>query len=294
MAFAKCIELEPRSADATPGCTSFYSYKNVHFDVRRKLFFHYALFANSRNVDGSAGSSGVAKVFGNDLIVTLGNYGFSTETSAGLNWLINVQAATLMHEFGHNLGLQHGGNEDVNNKPNYYSIMNYLYQWYGLSITPNTINSAERYYLERGWKGKKQCNLVENSPCTDQFYMDYSDGSSAALDENKLSEAANIGRGSIAGAFADWNNDGVLTPALLSIDLNLDGKKTILSDYNDWANLQLPFARGFYGSTSGRPLAQQAPLPRFEPMAERAERLVSEAPLPAALHSELRKLKPVR
>ena len=293
IAFAKCIELVTDSAEATPGCTSFYSYKNSNFDVRRKLAFHYALFANSRNVDGSAGSSGVAKVFGNDLVVTLGGYGFNTASSASLNWLINVQAGTLMHEFGHNLGLQHGGDEDVNNKPNYYSIMNYLYQWAGLSKTPDTINAAERYYLERGWKGKTNCNLVENSPCTDQFYMDYSDGSSAALDETKLSEALNIGRDSVGGGYADWNNNDVLTSGLLSIDLNGDGNKTILKDYNDWANLQLPFARTFYGSTSGRPLAQKTPRPRFDPMAERAERLVVEAPLPAALQNELRKLRPV-
>jgi hypothetical protein len=32
-----------------------------------------------------------------------------------------------MHEFGHTIGLYHGGNDpDINNKPNYISIMNYL------------------------------------------------------------------------------------------------------------------------------------------------------------------------
>jgi predicted Zn-dependent protease len=37
------------------------------------------------------------------------------------------QAGTLMHEFGHNLGLRHGGNENTNRKPNYISIMSYNY-----------------------------------------------------------------------------------------------------------------------------------------------------------------------
>lgn len=32
-----------------------------------------------------------------------------------------------MHELGHTLGLYHGGDEAVNFKPNYISIMNYLY-----------------------------------------------------------------------------------------------------------------------------------------------------------------------
>ena len=35
----------------------------------------------------------------------------------------------LMHEFGHNLNLQHGGNTGVNCKPNYISVMNYDLQF---------------------------------------------------------------------------------------------------------------------------------------------------------------------
>src|SRR5437762_14175124 len=38
------------------------------------------------------------------------------------------QAGTLMHEFGHTLGLEHGGNDGLNNKPNYPSVMNYTWQ----------------------------------------------------------------------------------------------------------------------------------------------------------------------
>ena len=36
-------------------------------------------------------------------------------------------AATFMHELGHTLGLRHGGCDDINNKPNYFSIMNYMF-----------------------------------------------------------------------------------------------------------------------------------------------------------------------
>ena len=46
------------------------------------------------------------------------------------------QAGTLMHELGHNLGLRHGGNDDVNTKPNYLSVMNYAFQNIGL-LLPN-------------------------------------------------------------------------------------------------------------------------------------------------------------
>ena len=36
-----------------------------------------------------------------------------------------VEAIVLMHELGHNLGLYHGGNDNVVCKPNYPSVMNY-------------------------------------------------------------------------------------------------------------------------------------------------------------------------
>lgn len=41
----------------------------------------------------------------------------------------NHDPGTLMHEFGHNLNLQHGGNTSVNCKPNYISVMNYDLQF---------------------------------------------------------------------------------------------------------------------------------------------------------------------
>ena len=34
-----------------------------------------------------------------------------------------------MHELGHNLSLEHGGGDATNCKPNYLSIMNYLFQF---------------------------------------------------------------------------------------------------------------------------------------------------------------------
>jgi probable HAF family extracellular repeat protein len=36
-------------------------------------------------------------------------------------------ASVFMHELGHNLGLKHGGGDDINGKPNYPSIMNYVF-----------------------------------------------------------------------------------------------------------------------------------------------------------------------
>jgi predicted Zn-dependent protease len=48
------------------------------------------------------------------------------DLNTALEQLINAQASYLMYELGHNFGLNHGGNETQNWKPNHYSIMNYM------------------------------------------------------------------------------------------------------------------------------------------------------------------------
>ncbi len=62
---------------------------------------------------------GVAVRPGVDLLVT-----HSPATVVGTP---KQQAATLLHELGHNWNLDHGGNEERNHKPHYLSLMNYLY-----------------------------------------------------------------------------------------------------------------------------------------------------------------------
>jgi hypothetical protein len=215
-------------------------------ELRRRPIFHYLLFGNSQLANGASGSSGLAEVPGNDFIVTMGNWGFTTTAGAQLNQLINMQAATVMHELGHNLGLRHGGFEDANYKPNYWSVMNYLYQLAGLDGNPSGRTAYQRWRNQKGDKTPSGCSLA-NSPCGSpaQFIMDYSDGSSSSLNEAALLEANNIGRGSTAGAYADWNQNGSLTATSQARDLNVDGFQTILSDFNDWGNLSLPFSRSY-------------------------------------------------
>ncbi|MFE9424935.1 OmpL47-type beta-barrel domain-containing protein [Kitasatospora sp. NPDC006697] len=66
-----------------------------------------------------------------DFIVSLGS--FTNQVGS-----TDERAGTFMHELGHNLGLRHGGNQDLpNNKPQYYSVMNCSYQ-IGLSSNGTT------------------------------------------------------------------------------------------------------------------------------------------------------------
>ncbi|WP_051259042.1 carbohydrate-binding protein [Chitinibacter tainanensis] len=240
--FAACVDLSPPA-----GCSRLADYKADSMDLRRRQIFHYLLMASSRNADGSAGSSGVAEINGNDLVVSLGKWGLNSSTASNRYRLINFQAGTIMHELGHNLGLRHGGFENTNDKPNYYSIMNYLYQLQGLGQSATSAGALQRYYLKRGYYSLNSCS-IEGGPCGNTFRIDYSDGSGERLNESALLESALIGRGSSAGLYADWNNSRTQDGASYALDLNADGSLGYLQDYDDWGNINLRFARTSSGN----------------------------------------------
>jgi hypothetical protein len=247
-----CVTFDQVTCSANASARrSVYDWKDEYMDMRRKSIFHYLLFGNSQKTDGSNGSSGLAELQGNDFIVTMGNWGLSNAVGVPLNVLINMQASTIMHELGHNLGLKHGGFEDTNYKPNYWSAMNYLYQLSGLDGNPDGSTAYQRWRNQKGDGTPTMCNLA-NSPCgpASQFMVDYSNGSGSDLNEMNLLETANLGRGSVGGGYADWDLGGSLTSAPIIKDLDGDGAQKTLLDSNDWGNLSLPFNRNF-GANSG-------------------------------------------
>jgi hypothetical protein len=68
-------------------------------------------------------SGGVAEGIGcNDFLLSLGGWASNPGTR-------DDQAVIFMHELGHALGLYHGGGDNSNYKPNYLSIMNYLFEY---------------------------------------------------------------------------------------------------------------------------------------------------------------------
>jgi hypothetical protein len=107
------------------------------FARNRKDIFRYGLFAHALGLasitrpGAPAATSGIADSGGGgDFMVTLGLWDGQTGSDF-------VQGATLLHELGHTFGLRHGGIVpsgfvEPNCKPNYQSVMNYLFQARGL------------------------------------------------------------------------------------------------------------------------------------------------------------------
>jgi hypothetical protein len=135
------------------------------------------------------------------------------------------QAGTLMHELGHNLGLPHGGVDDLVRKPNYLSVMNYAFQLTGLM----------------------RSNL--------SFVLDYS-RFTIPLDERALDEGNGFGVTSGPALFntagrcpsgaqalwavfagpTDFDCDGT-NGGVVSSDVTGDGNKTLLPGFTDWPAL---------------------------------------------------------
>lgn len=255
-------------------CGSLYQYSSGSLDVRRKPVFRYMLMASSQNADGSSGSSGIAELPGNKFLVTLGQWGFANmdlSVAANKNVLVNYQAGTIMHEFGHTIGLHHGGFEDANYKPNYFSIMNYMYQLNGLPQNAAGMGPTQRWYYAMntagnsavpGYAAKKMpFRVIVDGPISNTFKIDYSNGAGADMNQAALLESDNIGRGSDPGAYGDWNVDGRQQARSYAFQLNGTGL-SILRDNNDWNALQLvlnahrgdpaPGVNGAQAKASGR------------------------------------------
>lgn len=111
------------------------SPKNLSF--ARRSAFHYVLFVHNR-CDGTSG--GFTWQYTGDSLISLGRAPTCETRPISLPPGCNqegdalMQAGTFMHEIGHSLGLQHGGADNLNYKPNYLSVMNYFFQLRGISI----------------------------------------------------------------------------------------------------------------------------------------------------------------
>jgi uncharacterized membrane protein len=207
----------------------------------REMVFRYAIFGHTHFHDTD--SSGIAEIGGNDFMVTVGTWSDRSIRANGGSQILSVaraevEGATFMHEFGHTLGLRHGGGDNTNCKPNYLSIMNYAFQ---------------------------MRHFVPNRP------FNYSFPKLPTLDESQLDEALGVqglqgqltvssinfpGLGFrpvvlLADGAIDWNHNLVIE-SNISRNINFlpqagsacqNADITFLTGFDDWSSLLFDFRR---------------------------------------------------
>jgi hypothetical protein len=223
--------------DGPVGYPQYNGYEQANFAMNRHNYFHYVLMAHQYdNQQGSTSSSGSATTPGYQVMVTLACWAADT-SGTGTAYIRN----SIVHELGHNLGLQHGGDEACNYKPNYSSVMNYRYEFVGID---------------------SGCQGTGDGAST----LDYSHGDRLTLDENDLNETAGMCTSAVVPI--DWNGDLQYTSGVVA-DVNnyglesneCGGTNTILHDFNDWAGLRIASVVTSFSSGGGTARANMSVLP---------------------------------
>lgn len=276
------------------------TYRQQNMESNKQSLFYYVLFGVNHATENVLGQGYLHYP---EAIITLAqftldgqNVGLTTDSPDETSLLVNMQASTLMHELGHNLGLNHGGSpSDGNNfKPNYLSTMNYMYTFLGIPEV-GTLDEATPYYLWSrtedntppfrdgictGSQFPDTLSDLAHSPFTDHFVIDFSDGVNDPIDENDVLEPFGIGTGS--GVSVDFDCDGVIE-SNVAIDVNKDADipgLSTLTDHNDWSNLYFYFAANA-SFLSGQLSIDQSTVP--EPG------IVHEPPVPDRVLDKIRK-----
>jgi hypothetical protein len=234
---------------------AFGDLKSQYFHPKNNLPWHYMIFAHDtvNEAESCFRVSGVAQLPGYDFVVAhgflffaiLGGHPFRVCPDDNFTELCQrIEGGTFMHELGHNLSLDHGGDNLDNYKPNYLSVMNYLFQKTGIPYG----NSPD-------------------DPEPGHYRLDYSDRLYPSLDEFHLDERLGIGgsddsvdftlhpvsRVEPDGSFTfiyspvhvhgpvDWNFNGAIEPDV-QFDANfsrtdLDFHYSVLTGFDDWAQV---------------------------------------------------------
>ncbi len=194
--------------------SQYQNYEAANFASNRSGYFHYVIMAHQYVTSDGSSSSGYAAILGHEMMITLGCDALYTQSPTP-----EYTRNAIIHELGHNLGLLHGGDENCNYKPNYNSTMNYAYEFIGIDTSCDGIGG--------------------------NYTPGFSSGTRRTLDENNLDETLGMCYSPIVPI--DWNQDQTYETSV-SYDINYygtpestecGGTKTILHDYDDWANLTL-------------------------------------------------------
>jgi hypothetical protein len=183
-------------------CNQLRATRDLFLDKDLRTYFHYSLWVH--NLAPGVTRGGVQCPGTPDHIVSLGSWTNGLGTA-------REQAATFMHELGHSLGLGHGGSDTINFKPNYLSVMNYLFAATG--IFNNVTRQSRVDYSQRALATLSETALSETAGIND------------AHDLTNWRDPTDLLRSRVGNQPVDWNwSDGFapFDPGPVSVDINGD------------------------------------------------------------------------
>lgn len=218
----------PHDPDLNPAVSEFAAIKATHFEADRAPVFHYMLWADRYNGGTSSGNS--FAIPNTDFIVTLGAW------NGGAGGTDDQKVGTFIHEFGHNLGLTHGGSDHTNRKPNHLSVMNYSFQTRGILRDGQRSFEYQRFPLPS----------LQESVLLEPFGLGGSSdlqGYHTVIPRSDLSSREVPAEGAI-----DWNENGEIDSFPVTADLNADFGFGILTGTPDEWNSLIFNGGGVIGS----------------------------------------------
>lgn len=227
----------------------FDPYKELYFgteterDARnpkiieaKKWAFHYCIVCDKLDVDGKG------EVGGNDFVLAGGNSVFNSGYRDS-----ECLAGCFMHELGHNLGLEHGGQDNIEAKPNYISVMNPILahpieawsdEFWRLDYSRGGLNDLNEVSLD------EDIGILDAEGLYPNFKMPYGIYETDAKGQTKRAlRYATLGN----GICVDWNGDdecGGISQQDLNYfppglgDLSRPSEGDFMRCYNDWSSLE--------------------------------------------------------
>ncbi|MBX2821338.1 MAG: hypothetical protein KTR29_16710, partial [Rhodothermaceae bacterium] len=243
----------------------YYDVKRQYFDENRRFAFHYLINGGTGTQEQGAGAGscsdgidndGDGLVDSDDIINCFRN---SQAELGGNDIYMSVRGSgILMHELGHNLGLSHGGDEGLNCKPNYVSVMNYNMQngipqdsIAGQDIDADGIpdNRIVDYSPARfpGGRGAAPLQDLDETDLDENVILDPTDSENMTV----FIDSMGVAQTTALDSTLDWAGDGN-PPFSMSVSANINSGPASgcsgnpagedpYSGHDDWSNIEMNF-----------------------------------------------------